>query len=63
MTDWKTLQDTNPEPSILDAIVFATGNDPKDASRWSHLADAPHLGQKLKDAATYIATFGQGEDK
>ena len=23
MTDWKTLQDTNPEPSLLDAIAHA----------------------------------------
>jgi hypothetical protein len=23
MPDWKTLQDSNPEPSLLDAIAFA----------------------------------------
>ncbi len=32
MTKWKDLQDTNPEPSLLDAVVFATGNKPEDAS-------------------------------
>jgi hypothetical protein len=51
MTDWKSLQDSNPEPSLLDAIAHAEGQQPK----------APRLGQKLKDAATYIATFGQGD--
>lgn len=25
MTDWTTLQDSNPEPSLLDAIAFAEG--------------------------------------
>lgn len=53
MTNWKSLQDSNPEPSLLDAIAHAEKKQPK----------APRLGQKLKDAATYIATFGQGEDK
>lgn len=28
MTDWQHLQDTNPEPSLLDAIAFAVGNKP-----------------------------------
>jgi hypothetical protein len=51
MTNWKTLQDTNPEPSLLDAIAHAEKKQPK----------TPRLGQKLKDAATYIATFGQGQ--
>jgi len=26
MTNWKSLQDTNPEPSILDAIAHAEKN-------------------------------------
>lgn len=26
MTDWKTLQDSNPEPSLLDAIAHAEKN-------------------------------------
>ena len=34
MPDWKTLQDSNPEPSLLDAIVFATSNKPDDAPVW-----------------------------
>ena len=51
MPDWKLLQDTNPEPSLLDAIAHAEKKQP----------EAPRLRKKLKDAATYIATFGQGE--
>ena len=31
MDKWKDLQDSNAEPSLLDAIVFATGNEPDDA--------------------------------
>ena len=52
MTDWKSLQDTNPEPSLLDAIAHAENQEPIRA--WVKAS------QKLKDLTTYIDTFGQG---
>jgi hypothetical protein len=82
MTNWKSLQDSNPEPSLLDAIAHAEKKQLEDRrslhnfiNAWAKangvpvvdvsMSDLPMLFEmpSLKDAATYIATFGQGEDK
>jgi hypothetical protein len=49
MTNWKRLLETNPEPSLLDAIAHAEKQQPA----WAKAS------KKLKDLTTYIDTFGQ----
>ncbi len=64
MTDWKRLHDDNPEPSILDAIAFASFDTSKtEVAVPRPFPKARRFGQKLKELAVYIDTFGLGETK